>query len=171
MDDHEETATYNLAETCCASISIDDLLNFSADSSNGTNSMKLSVQDILSPTTKQTYGSIRGLPALRSNLASLYSAKSPAPFKQDGILITSGAIAANFLVFTALLEKGDGVVCMHPTYQQLYSVPRAMGCEVDLWTVKRADGGRKWVWDVEDLKIMVERKEKTGGNVKMVVLK
>lgn len=72
----------------------------------------LDALSLLTLDAKQTYGEIRGSDALRGNLAGLYSAKSPAPFPKSNILITPGAIAANFLTFYALLGKGDGVICM-----------------------------------------------------------
>lgn len=158
MDEHETTANYNLAETCCASISIDQLLGLS-------NTPGIDALSVLTPSQPQTYGEIRGLSSLRSNLASLYSARAPAPLSPNSVLITPGAIAANFLCFYALLEPGHGVVCMYPTYQQLYSVPRSLGCDVKLWKVRRVDGGRKWEWDVEELKKMC------GEGTKMIVLK
>lgn len=105
MDEHETSATYNLAETCCASISVNTLLSFS-------NMQGLDALSVLTPDAKQTYGEIRGSDSLRGNLAGLYSAKSPAPFPKSNIITTPGAIAANFLTFYALLSKGDAVVCM-----------------------------------------------------------
>lgn len=158
MDDHETTAKYNLAETCCASISIDQLLSLSSTPGIDANSL-------LTPSQPQTYGEIRGLSSLRSNLASLYSARAPAPLSPNNVLIAPGAIAANFLCFYALLEKDDRVVCMYPTYQQLYSVPRSLGCDVKLWKVRMMAGGRKWEWDVEELKKLC------GEGTKTIVLK
>ena len=66
--------------------------------------------------------------------------------------MTTGAIEANFLLFNVLLNPGDHVVAPYPAYQQLYSVPRALGCEVDLWRILPETGFR---YDVEDLKQLV----------------
>jgi hypothetical protein len=63
MDDYETQAKYNIAETCCASISLDDLKLLSEDQ-NAT---------IIPCTTKMTYGEIPGLKELRINVANLYS--------------------------------------------------------------------------------------------------
>src|SRR6185369_2046103 len=70
----------------------------------------------------------------------------------DQILVTTGAIEANFLLFNVLLEPGDHVVAVYPAYQQLYSVPRAIGCDVALWKL-RMDGGFRY--DVDDLERLV----------------
>jgi aspartate/methionine/tyrosine aminotransferase len=83
------------------------------------------------------YGEAVGTLALRSLIAATYAGCEP-----DNILVTTGAIEANFLLFNVLLEPGDHVVAPHPAYQQLYSVPRALGCEVSLWEVSAANGYR-----------------------------
>ncbi|KAL9619204.1 MAG: hypothetical protein Q9160_006139 [Pyrenula sp. 1 TL-2023] len=143
MDDHETTAKYNIAETCAASVSIDDLVNLSSDKTNSP----------LSPSTKLVYGAIRGSDALRSTLAGLYSVKAPSVLPSDNILVTPGAIAANFLVFYTLLGAGDHVICHYPTYEQLYQVPKSLGAEVSLW---RASEDNKWQLKIDDLKAMIK---------------
>src|SRR6266487_2746282 len=121
MDKYETTPeVLNIAETCAASISIDDLVALCED----PNTPKP-----LSTFTKLTYGPIRGSDALRKRLASLYSARVSSPLPADNILITPGAISANFLLLYTLIDPGDHVVCMHPTYQQLYTVPTSLGAE------------------------------------------
>ena len=152
MDTYENTAKYNIAETCAASISVDQLRELSEDRST----------EIWSPSTVLTYGPIRGSEKLRSNLASLYSPKAPAPLDPDHVLITPGAIAANLTVFYGLIGKGDHVICHYPTYQQLYEVPASLGAEVSLW---RARGERKWQLDIEELKGIIR------PNTKMIIIK
>ena len=61
----------------------------------------------------------RGTQALRETLASAYEDTSA-----DNILVTTGAIEANYLLFNTLLEPGDHVVAVYPAYQQLYAWPR-----------------------------------------------
>lgn len=160
MDEYETWAKYNIAETCSASISIDDLRSFSDDPS----------QSPFSTSTKLTYGAIRGSDRLRSNLAQLYPLTSDAdPSRTSGpvlplenILITPGAIHANFLLLYTLIHPGDHVVCHHPTYQQLYSVPESLGAEVSLWKTKSEDG---WKLDLEELERLVK------PNTKMIIVK
>jgi hypothetical protein len=65
MDDYETRAQYNLAETCCASLSIEDLQALSEDKDG----------EVVPVKTKLTYGEIPGLKELRVNLANLYSSK------------------------------------------------------------------------------------------------
>ena len=77
------------------------------------------------------YSEAPGTLELRALLAGTYALCEP-----DNILVTTGAIEANFLLFNVLLELGDHVITPYPAYQQLYSVPRALGCDVDLWQVR-----------------------------------
>jgi hypothetical protein len=65
MDTYETDATHNLAETCCASISLDQLQELSEEKGI----------PLLSHSTKMTYGEIAGLKELRVNLARLYSSR------------------------------------------------------------------------------------------------
>ena len=116
----------------------------------------------LSLSTKLVYGAIRGSERLRGNLARLYSAKTTSPLPADNILITNGAIAANFVLLYALIGKGDHVICQYPTYQQLYSVPESLGADVSLWRAKEA---KNWQVDVEELKGMIKRE------TKMIIIK
>ncbi|KAL4949410.1 hypothetical protein BDW69DRAFT_198126 [Aspergillus filifer] len=153
MDKYETTAKYNVAETCSASVSIKDLQELSEDSSAHP------LDDVLK--RKLTYGEIRGSERLRTTLANLYSVRTPSPLPLDNVLITAGAIQANFLLLYTLVGPGDHVVCHYPTYQQLYSVPASLGADVSLWKAKEADG---WKLDLEELKELIR------PNTKLIIL-
>ena len=154
MDEYEITAKYNIAETCVASISVEELIAASDNKST-------TVSSILDPTTVLNYGEIRGSTALRQNLSRLYSSKVGTPLSSENILITPGAIAANHLVLYAHLGQGDHVICHYPTYQQLYSVPESLGAKVSLW---KSDPLNKWLPSFEDLESLVK------DNTKMIIL-
>lgn len=156
MDEYETKCRYNIAETCCASVSITSLLSMSPT--------PIDPLTLLAPATIQNYGHIRGSPDLLANLAEFYSSdpESPFPLPTENILITPGAIAANFLVLYSLVGPGDHVICHHPTYQQLYSVPAALGAEVNLWKAKAEN---RWLPDIEELKAMIR------PNTKLIIIK
>ena len=155
MNEYEITAKYNIAETCCASISIDELIDLSEKKD-------AKATDILKTSTVQNYGEIRGSSDLKTNLSRLYSSKVGTPLPSENVLITAGAIAANHLVYYSLLGPGDHVICHYPTYQQLYSVPESLGAEVDLWKSKPDN---KWLPDFAELEAMIK------DNTKMIILK
>lgn len=155
MDKHELSAKFNIAETCCASISIDELCELSEDKT-------AKPVDILKTSTIQNYGEIRGSSELRHNLSRLYSSKVGTPLPADNILVTPGAIAANHMVLYGLVGPGDHVVCHYPTYQQLYQIPESLGAEVTLW---RSRPEQKWLPDFDELEQAIR------SNTKLIILK
>ncbi len=92
------------------------------------------------------YSEACGSEELRHLIAATYEHTSPS-----GILVTTGAIEANFLLFNVLLEPGDHVGAVDPAYQQVQSVPRAIGCDVSLWRLRSEDGFRYDLGDLERL--------------------
>ncbi|KAH8770848.1 aminotransferase class I and II [Diaporthe sp. PMI_573] len=153
MDEYETTpGVLNIAETCAASVSIDDLKTLSKQKDD-TNPVNLS--------TKLTYGAIRGSEKLRGLVAALFENETAVPLSGDNVLITQGAILANFLLLYTLIGPGDHVVCVYPTYQQLYGVPKSLGAEVSLWKLKQDHG---FVPDVTELESLVK------SNTKMIIL-
>ncbi|MCC6942962.1 MAG: aminotransferase class I/II-fold pyridoxal phosphate-dependent enzyme [Thermomicrobiales bacterium] len=96
------------------------------------------------------YTEARGTERLRGTLAETYEQVSP-----DDILVATGAIEANFLLFTSLLEAGDHVVAVYPAYQQLHSVARAIGCEVTPWTISQCDN--HFAFDIDALERLVRK--------------
>lgn len=151
MVDYETKARFNIAETC-ASVSIEDLQTLSESKP----------QSPLSMSTEMNYGPIRGSEKLRSALSNLYSVEAVLPLPKENILVTPGAVAANFLIFYTLVRAGDHVICHFPTYQPLYSVPRSLGAEVSLWKVQ---SGNRWQLEIEELKSLIK------PNTRMIVIK
>jgi aspartate/methionine/tyrosine aminotransferase len=152
MDIYQPGCKHDIAETCCASISMDQLKNLCDDKA----------RNVIELPGRLDYGTIRGSEKLRSNLAKLYSSKATKSVTAENILITPGAIAANYLVYYSLLEPGDHVICHHPTYQQLYSVPESLGAEVDLWEARSEND---WIPDIEELKMLIK------PNTKIITIK
>jgi len=140
MNAHETTATWNTAETCVDPLRLDELLALTGD---GDAVLRRLLE------TKLTYGHITGSPELRAAIAALYGERIGA----DDVVTTNGAIGANFLALFALVEPGDSVVCVRPTYQQLYSVPEAFGAQVRLLSLREEDG---YLPDVDELRRMVD---------------
>jgi aspartate/methionine/tyrosine aminotransferase len=123
MTRHETHVRYDIAESGILPLSTNDLLAFEADADRDATRQRL--LDI-----PLGYSEARGTEALRAQLAATYRRGDP-----DHILVTTGAIEANFLLFNQLLDAGDHMIAPFPAYQQLYSVPTAIGCDVSLWHV------------------------------------
>ncbi|HKA36757.1 MAG TPA: aminotransferase class I/II-fold pyridoxal phosphate-dependent enzyme [Thermoanaerobaculia bacterium] len=136
-----ETKTpYDIAESGIFPQTVRDLLSFEpAEERERTLSRLLDL--------RLGYSEAPGTEELRKAIAATYRDAGP-----DEILVTTGAIEANFLLFNGLLEPGDHVVAVYPAYQQLYSVPRAIGCDVSLWELKPEEGFR---YDLDRLERLV----------------
>lgn len=125
MNEWETRCDYNLAETCVASITIDELLQMS-----GRNSDDLS--ELLG--MKMTYGAIEGSDRLRRAISTLYDDQD-----LENITVTHGTIAANTLVHKALVSRDDAVVSIVPTYQQHYSIPASLAADVHMLRLQDKD--------------------------------
>ena len=143
MNEWETRCTYNLAETCVASITVEELLALS-----GGNADDLS--DLLS--MKLAYGDIEGSPRLRTAIANLYANQCI-----EDITVTHGTIAANMLVHKAVIEPGDHVLSIVPTYQQHYSIPKSIQADVTTLALREEDG---FLPNLEALKASVKPKTK-----------
>jgi aspartate/methionine/tyrosine aminotransferase len=143
LSKHELHVRYDIAESGILPLTLNDLLAFEPrDQASATLNQLLGLP--------LGYGEGPGSVELRTLLAETYEGCMP-----DNILVTTGAIEANFLLFNVLLSTGDHVVAPYPAYQQLYSVPRAIGCDVSLWQVGPETG---FEYDVAALEKLVTPK-------------
>ncbi|WP_227245726.1 aminotransferase [Paraburkholderia caribensis] len=138
MDLYENQCELNLAETCVESLTVGELLKIAGKE-------EALLGEILP--MKLTYGAIDGTERLRGNVASLYE-KQGVP----NVLITHGAISANALVYETLVEPGDHVISVLPTYQQHYSIPESYGAKVDILRLREENG---FLPDLDELRRMV----------------
>lgn len=114
MDRYETGISNNMGETCCDSLSIDAIAKLADVSADEL------LQNLAQ--TKLVYGHITGSPELKQGIVALYN-ELGANIQSDEIVITNGAIGANFLTFYSVVDPGDYVICVDPTYQQLSSLP------------------------------------------------
>lgn len=134
MNRYETTCRYNLAETCVESLTVQELLELSGR-----------VEEVLHELTalKLTYGPIPGSERLRTLVAALYAHQGA-----ENVLVTHGAIGANALVHETLVEPGDRVISVLPTYQQHYAIPASYGADVQILRLREENG---WLPDLDEL--------------------
>jgi aspartate/methionine/tyrosine aminotransferase len=136
MNRWETTCRYNLAETCVDSVTVDELLALA-----GLDATGLAAE--LGP-MRLDYGAIEGSDRLRAAIAARYETATA-----DSVLVAHGAIGANHLAYQALVEPGDVVVSIVPTYQQHTSIPDSLGAEVRLLRLR---DDRGWLPDPDELR-------------------
>jgi aspartate/methionine/tyrosine aminotransferase len=139
MNEWETRCRWNLAETCVDSLTVAELLELagSPDMAGELGPMRLG------------YGAIEGSDRLRAAIGALYERQAP-----DNVLVTHGAIGANHLVHATLVEPGDRVVTIVPTYQQHASIPESLGADVRLLWLREERGFRA---DLDELRDLVGR--------------
>ena len=147
MNEFEMQCKYNLAETCVASLTVEELINLSGKGN--------SILEELLP-MKLTYGEIEGSIRLRQSISTLYQNQTI-----ENIVVTHGAIGANALVHEAMVSEGDHVISICPTYQQHYSIPESYGAEVEILWLKPENN---FLPDLIELKSMLR------SNTKLIVL-
>jgi aspartate/methionine/tyrosine aminotransferase len=143
MDLYETKCTFNLAETCVESLTIDELLTMTGRQG--------SVLDDLRP-MKMTYGAIEGSPRLRRAISGLYEKQA-----SNNIIVTHGAIGGNALIYETLVEPGDTVISVLPTYQQHYSIPESYGADVRILKLREENA---FLPDLNELRSLVNDKTK-----------
>lgn len=139
MNAYEDGARYNIAETCVDSVSLDELFSLAGEDKQAFLERFCA--------RRLTYGDIVGSEALREGICGLYKSLKP-----DEVIPTHGAAGANYHVFCSLIAPGDGVVSIMPTYQQLYSIPEALGADVAIMHLKQENG---YLPDLAELKALV----------------
>ncbi|NBG88093.1 aminotransferase [Isachenkonia alkalipeptolytica] len=143
MNQYENDALYNLGETCVKSLTVKELLNFQGRG-------KEALEEIYD--MQLTYGAIPGTDKLREGVAGLYESGNIA-----NVVIAHGGIGANHLVFSALVEPGDEVISVMPTYQQHYSIPESLGATVKILPLTLENG---FLPDIGALKKMANENTK-----------
>ncbi|SDA61537.1 aminotransferase [Sinorhizobium sp. NFACC03] len=125
MNKYETKCQLNLAETCVDSLTVAELLEMA-----GTNDISQQLLPL-----KLTYGEIEGSVRLRTLIAKLYENQ-----KIENVITTHGAIGANALVHQTLVEPGDRVISVLPTYQQHYSIPESFGADTQILKLTEKTG-------------------------------
>lgn len=139
MNRWETLAVNNIAETCVDSLVLYELLEMSGHKED-------IIVNLLG--TRMTYGDIKGSERLRGLIGELYEDRNP-----ERVLVMNGGSAANFLALFTLVNPGDRVISVWPTYQQLTSIPKAFGAKVDILQLRPENS---WLPDTDELGKMAE---------------
>ena len=149
MDEYETKCNYNLAETCIDSLTVREIIEMAG---LDTNEYMNELAD-----TRLTYSHIGGSPELLDGISSLYS----DVIKPEHIIPMHGAIGANYHILMTLINPGDNMVSVMPTYQQHYSIPESIGAEVRILNLNIDN---HFLPDIDKLKELVDE------NTKMITM-
>jgi aspartate/methionine/tyrosine aminotransferase len=101
------------------------------------------------------YTQSNGTAALRELIASQYPGATA-----DHVQVTNGGAEANYITTWNLVEPGDEVLFMVPSYMQTWGLARAFGASVKEWPLVRPNGSEPWRVDIDALDRLVTAKTK-----------
>ena len=135
MSKFEQDVDFNLSESGVHPILLKDLLGGETES----------ISNFLE--TDLNYPYVNGIPELRQNIANLYDGATP-----DNILVTVGAIEANYISTRTLLSAGDEIVIMLPNYMQIWGISKNHNYNIKTFHLREEQG---WSPDLVQLNDMV----------------
>jgi aspartate/methionine/tyrosine aminotransferase len=100
------------------------------------------------------YRSTRGSLRLREEIGSLYATRRIDP---EEVLVTTGTAEANFLLLSSLLEPGDELILVVPTYMQSVGIAQAVGAKVTTVALHEPDG---WALRPDELQAILSPRTK-----------
>ncbi len=140
MSKYEQEVEFNLSESGVHPILLSDLL-----SDNPNNIDQLLATDL-------NYPYVNGIPELRENIAALYDGATI-----NNILVTTGAIEANYNTIHTLLNTGDEIVIMLPNYMQIWGIAKNFDFKLKTFHLREENG---WKPDLDELNEIVTRNTK-----------
>ncbi len=131
MSEFEQAVEYNLSESGVHPMPLSELL---ADDPEHMSRLL---------DTELNYPHVNGIPELRENIALLYDGATAR-----NVLVTVGAIEANFNTVRTLLSAGDGITIMLPNYMQIWGVAKNFGFSIKTFHLHEEKG---WGLDLDEL--------------------
>lgn len=119
LNPRDPLCKYNLGASCVKALHVNELMDLVGEDPAAF------LEDL--GRMSLHYGHFYGYDRLLKAIAALYENVGP-----DQVLTTHGGTGANNLAINALVEPGDNVIAIVPSYQQHYSIPASLGANVRL---------------------------------------
>ncbi|PNP46515.1 hypothetical protein TGAMA5MH_01973 [Trichoderma gamsii] len=139
---NSEHAKYNIAGSAAPSLTLRELVSLSDNPSETEAALQFDEHFL-------GLGTNRGSLELRTKLAALYNEK----VLPDSFLTAPGTTCANMIVFQSFIRPNDHVISTYPTYTQLSSLSKSIGCDVSPW---RLDPNDEWRADMSELRALIK---------------
>lgn len=144
MSAYEQEVDYNLSESGVHPMTLRELLSMG----------HASFEELLE--TEINYPHVNGIPELRNHIASLYEGAGP-----ENVLVTVGAIEANYNSVRTLLNPGEEIVTMLPNYMQIWGVAKNKGYKIKTFQLLEKEN---WAPDLAELN------EKVSENTRVIAV-
>jgi aspartate/methionine/tyrosine aminotransferase len=131
MSKFEQEVEYNLSESGVHPVLLSELLADNPDM----------IDHLLA--TDLNYPHVNGIPELRQNIANFYDGAAA-----NNVLVTVGAIEANYNSVRTLLSAGDEIVIMLPNYMQIWGIAKNHDYKLNTFHLLEDKG---WAPDIAEL--------------------
>jgi aspartate/methionine/tyrosine aminotransferase len=131
MSKFEQEVEYNLSESGVHPVLLRELLADKPDM----------IDHLLA--TDLNYPQVNGIPELRQHIANFHDGATP-----DNVLVTVGAIEANYNSVRTLLSAGDEIVIMLPNYMQIWGIAKNHDYTLNTFHLREDEG---WAPDLAEL--------------------
>jgi aspartate/methionine/tyrosine aminotransferase len=135
MSQYEKTVDYNLSESGVHPLLLEELL-----------ALDQNAHDALLKTDLD-YAYANGDPELRENIARMYNGAT-----LNNILVTVGAIEANYIATQTLLRNGEEIVIMLPNYMQIWGISKNRDYKIKTFSLLEE---KRWAPDLATLENIV----------------
>lgn len=140
MSKFEQNVEYNLTESGVHPVLLGELLE---------NHPKI-IDNLMA--TDLNYPHANGIPELRENISNLYPGANPA-----NVLVTVGAIEANYIATQTLLNPEDEIVIMLPNYMQIWGIAKNQKYKLKTFHLIEEQG---WAINLNELRSAITPKTK-----------
>lgn len=135
----ENVVEFNLSESSVHPMTLGELVEVKTGGEKALGDKLLS--DLLGQ--KLGYVQTNGSLELREAISRLYAGAGP-----DNVLVTNGTAEANYVAIWNLIEPGDEIILMLPSYMQIWGLARALGVRMVPLPLKEACN---WAPDLAEL--------------------
>lgn len=135
MSKFEKEVDYNLSESGVHPVQLRELLDNRPDL----------LEQLLH--TEINYPHANGIPELRQNISRLYDGADPA-----NVLVTVGAIEANYITMRTLLSQEDEIIVMLPNYMQIWGIAKNHGYRLKTFQLIEE---KNWAPDLDKLESLL----------------
>ena len=131
MSKFEKEVEYNISESGVHPMTLKELIDYDPENIN-----RLLATEI-------NYAHANGIPELRENIAALYKGATA-----ENVLVTVGAIEANYNTLSTLLSPGDEIIVMLPNYMQIWGIAKNLNLNLKTFHLREENG---WAPDITEL--------------------
>ncbi|MDD2295381.1 MAG: aminotransferase class I/II-fold pyridoxal phosphate-dependent enzyme [Eubacteriales bacterium] len=144
----DSKAKHNLGSSCVKAMTMDELFRVTGQDEEAF------LKEMSTMSLHYHHGDSTGSPRVKKAVCGLYPKGNVKP---EHVMMVHGGTGANDIVICGLMEHGDNIVVVKPTYQQQYDIPKSLGMETRELMLKEEED---YILNMDDLREMVDKNTK-----------